>query len=447
MAIFNGERLAAEIFKIEADKIRRGWYSDKYFSNNVILLEALAKEGYTFAGNSDIKDVDCSTVQVGDVEVEMQFFTRRKPCSLVAGVDEALAILKMCTGYFDEDEQFINTYHLLEVEAVQDGTFVHYDGDPLSVQPVLRIRGRYRDFAKMETVLLGVIAEPTRIATNVYNTLVASRSKDILFFPARFAHYKMQALHGYAYSLATQAYNQKHSKKNSRYVSTDEQGTWWGGEGGGTIAHATICCFLGDTVETMMQYSRVFDKEVSRLVLIDFHNDCVGETKAVMTQMFTKYIALYKAGHLDEAEKYKLYGVRPDTSKNMRDKSIVPTGNKQQDMGVSPRLVWNLREAIDKAYEEWDIKDEDIEIAKEWCTQIKICVTGGFNAKKIREFEEMDVPVDIYGVGSSLLENSDETNNDFTADIVRVKVNEQWCNLSKIGRSVCENPNLEKIIL
>jgi nicotinate phosphoribosyltransferase len=445
MAIFNKERLAAETFKIEADKIRRGWYSDKYFSNNVILLEALAKEGYCFAGNSDIKDIDCSVVQVGDVEVEMQFFTRRRPFSLVAGVDEALAIIKMCTGYYGEDGQFVNTYDQIEVDAVQDGTFVEYDGNPLGVQPVLRIRGRYRDFAKLETVILGVIAEPTRIATNVYNTLVASRSKDILFFPARFAHYKMQALHGYAYSIAIQAYNQKYSKKNCRFVSTDEQGTWWGGEGGGTIAHATICCFLGDTVETMMQYSRIFPKEVSRLVLIDFHNDCVGESRAVMAKMFATYLEYYKAGQMEEAEKYKLYGVRPDTSKNMRDKSIVPTGNKQQDMGVSPRLVWNLREAVDIAYLEWELSAEDIEIAKEWCEQIKICVTGGFNAKKIREFEEMDVPVDIYGVGSSLLENSDETNNDFTADIVRVKVGGEWCNLSKIGRSVCENHNLERI--
>ncbi len=104
-----------------------------------------------------------------------------------------------------------------------------------------------------------------------------------------------------------------------------------------------------------------------------------------------------------------------------------------------------MREAIDSVYHEWDLNEEEISIAKEWCEQVKICVTGGFNAKKIREFEEMDVPVDIYGVGSSLLENSDGTNNDFTADIVRVKINSQWYNLSKIGRSVCENPNLEKI--
>ena len=39
---------------------------------------------------------------------------------------------------------------------------------------------------------------------------------------------------------------------------------------------------------------------------------------------------------------------------------------------------------------------------------------GGFDAAKIREFEATGVPVDAYGVGSSLIRGS----NDFTADIV-----------------------------
>ncbi len=87
MTIYNQERLANDVFKIEAEKIRNGWYSDKYFCNNVLMLERLAMEGYTFQGESDIKDVDCSLVHNGDIEVEMQIFTRRRPFSLVTGVD------------------------------------------------------------------------------------------------------------------------------------------------------------------------------------------------------------------------------------------------------------------------------------------------------------------------------------------------------------------------
>jgi len=446
MTLYKQERLAHDIFKIEVEKIRNGWYSDKYFCNNVFMLERLSREGYTFQGESDIKDVDCSMVRNGDLEVEMQIFTRRQPFSLVAGLDEALAILKECTGYYEND-RFINTYDQLEVEAVQDGTFVHYKGNSLEVEPVMKIRGRYRDFAKLETVLLGVIAEPTRIATNVYNTLVASQSKEILFFPARFTHYKLQALHGYAYSVAVQAHNAKFGKKNYRFVSTDEQGSWWGAEGVGTIAHATICSFLGDTAETMIQFCRIMPQEVARIALIDYKNDCLGESRKIMGRMFAKYLELMIAGKIEEATCYKLYAVRPDTSANMIDVSLcTPTATIAIDGGVSPRLIRNLRHALDSAYQEWDVPSEYLDMAKKWCKSVLIAVTGGFTIAKITEFERNDVPVDIYGVGSSLIENSKETNNDFTADIVRVKIHDEWRHLAKIGRCVCENSNLEIIV-
>jgi len=442
MSVFDNKRLPKEMFQIDVERMRKGWYSDAYFINTVTVLEALADDpGYRFAGKGDIP---VGEINNGNVIVEMQFFTRRKPFSVVTGVDEALVILEECTGYFDDDGNFINTYDQLEVEAVQDGTFAYYSGNPLDVQPVLKVRGRYRDFAILETPILGVLTEATRVATNVYNVLVATRGKDVLFFPARFAHYKLQALHGYAYQLAVQAYNVKFGKKSRASVSTDDQGCWWGSKGGGTMAHASIACFFGDTVETTLQFARNLPVDVKRIALVDFHNDCVGETLKTMKTMWDKYWEFYRAGNIEEAEKYRLFGVRPDTSGDMRDVSLPPLGDKQQDCGVNPRLVWTLREAIDRAWKNWEINLQAQEVAKKWCQDVKIVVTGGFNARKINEFEDLGVPVDIYGVGSSLLENSSETGtaNDFTADIVRVKLNEEWFKLCKIGRQPCDNPNL-----
>jgi len=86
MSLFTGKRLHKEIFQIDTERMRRGWYSDAYFANTVKILEFLSKEGYTFQGQGDLKDIDLSGVQNGDLMVEMQFFTRRKPFSLVAGV-------------------------------------------------------------------------------------------------------------------------------------------------------------------------------------------------------------------------------------------------------------------------------------------------------------------------------------------------------------------------
>ena len=436
MSVFNGKRLDKKLFAIDVDRMRQGWYTDAYFLNIETILHALSQEGYRFQG-----------INTGDLEVEMQIFTRRRPFSLVAGIDEALAILEESTGYYNQEGQFANTYHQLEVEAVQDGTITYYHGDPLEVQPVLKIRGRYRDFAKLETPILGALSEATRVATNVYNVLEATKGKDVLFFPARFTHYKLQALHGYAYSLAVQAYNHKYKKSSAPFISTDDQGDWWGGKGGGTIAHASIACFLGDTAETMIQFSRIMPLDVPRIALVDFHNDCVGETLKVMERMFEKYWENYREGRFDEAKGYKLFAVRADTSGSMRDISVEPLGDEELDLGVNPRLVWNLRKAMDGAYLTWQLSDTAHAVAKEWCESVKIVVTGGFDTEKIKKFEKLQVPVDIYGVGSSLLENcgAQGKSSDYTADIVRVKLNNEWQSMVKVGRKACDNPNLERV--
>ena len=76
-------------------------------------------------------------------------------------------------------------------------------------------------------------------------------------------------------------------------------------------------------------------------------------------------------------------------------------------------------------------------------------VSGGFNPEKIKWFEELDVPVDIYGVGSSLMSNDEAlgTNTDFTADVVRVKINGRWVDMAKVGRAAGDNPDLEPVDL
>ncbi len=449
MSVFSGKRLSPAIFQIDAERMRKGWYSDVYFANTVKVLQTLASEGHTFQGESQLPHSVVQDVNNGDLVVEMQIFTRRQPYSLVAGVDEALAILQSCTGYFAPDGTFVNTADQLEVEAVQDGTFAYYGGDSLRVQPVIKIRGRYRDFAILETPILGTLTETTRVATNVYEVLEAAGGKDVLFFPARFAHYKIQALHGYAYSLAVQAYNAKYGANSQVLVSTYDQAGWWGGSGNGTMAHATIACFLGDAAAAMLEFSRILPVSVPRIALVDFHNDCVGDTLRVMERMFKRYWEYFAAGDYTEAQKYKLAGVRLDTSSNMRDVSVAPLGKRELDCGVNPRLVWLVRRAIDQAYTSWSLPTEAEAVAAAWCQDVKIVATGGFDAKRIREFEELAVPVDIYGVGSALLENSRATgtNNDFTADIVRVNIGGVWYLLSKAGRRANENPNLEKVDL
>lgn len=438
MTIFNGERLETKVFQLDRERMADGWYSDVYFRNIASILTKLSEEGYKF------KKQD-----IGNIEVEMQIFPRRQPFCILGGIDEALSILKTAAGYKDQAGNFINTSSSLEIEACHDGEKAYYKGNPHNVDPVIKIRGRYRDFSILETPILGSLTEASRIATNVYQVMVAARGKDILFFPARFTHYKSQAMHGYAYSLGVNAYNNEYGTNTQRYISTDEQGAWWGGKGGGTISHSYVASFLGDTAESMLQFCRLMPLEVNRIALVDFENDCVKTSLDVLKAMFDKYIELLRSGQEKEAKKYKLFGVRPDNSSDLRDESVEPLGKKELDNGVNARLIFNIRKAIDNAYKNWDLRPENFEIAKNFCEDVKIIATGGFNPEKIERFESSQVPVDIYGVGSWLLSNCScaGTKNDFTGDVVRVKIDGEWVELAKVGRSAADNPKLKEINL
>ncbi len=446
MSIFDKKRLTNETFKLDIDRMRRGWYSDKYFENIGRMLIALAAEGYAYSGKHHnlVPGISPENIAVGDIEVEMQWFTRRVGKTTVVGVDKALAMLRHCTGYWEGD-QFIDTSDQLQVWAVHDGTTVKSDGDPLHVEPVIRVRGRYRDFALLETPTLGILTRSSRVATNVYETMLAARGKPILFFPARFDLHEVQAADGYAYNIAVKRFNLDYGNELGPFVSTDAQGDWWGGAGGGTVAHAAIASFLGDTAEAMMQFSRILPARIPRIALVDFNNDSVRDTLRVMEVMFSRYMQLKNLGDETEAAKYILYGVRLDTSGSLRDVSVEPLGDPSLDLGVTPRLVFNVRQAMDAAWEGWSIPDEWEDKARTYCSNVKIVVSGGFNPEKIRRFEKLGVPVDIYAVGSWLFNNNGNTVTDFTGDVVRVKIHGEWIDMPKVGRAPLDNPNLERV--
>jgi nicotinate phosphoribosyltransferase len=446
MSIFDNKRLTNETFKLDIERMRRGWYSDKYFENIGRMLTALASEGYAYSGRYHNLPLGISPedIAVGNIEVEMQWFTRRMGTTIVVGVDKALEMLRLCAGYWNGDK-FVETADQLEVWAIHDGVTVKSDGNPLNAEAVIRVRGRYRDFALLETPTLGILTRSSRVATNVYETFVASHGKPVLFFPARFDLHEVQAADGYAYNIAVRRFNKDYAHELGPFVSTDAQGDWWGGAGGGTVAHAAIASFLGDTAEAMMQFARILPARIPRIALVDFNNDSVRDSLCVLEAMFRKYKELKDSGNESEAAKYILYGVRLDTSGSVRDVSVEPLGDPSLDLGVNPRLVFNVRHALDAASDNWDLPSGWKEAAREYCRNVKIVVSGGFNPEKIRKFERLGVPADIYAVGSWLFNNNGGTVTDFTADVVRVKVHGEWIDMAKVGRRPLANPNLERV--
>lgn len=446
MSIFDQKRLTNAVFKLDIERMRRGWYTDKYFVNIATMLSSLANEKYAYRGSFHRlpEKISLDGIQPGDIEVEMQWFTRRMGTTIVVGVDKAIAMLKHATGYWEGGE-FVDTSGKLEVWAVHDGYAVKSDGDPMNIQPVIKVRGRYRDFAILETPTLGILTRASRVATNVYETLIAAKGKPVLFFPARFDAHEVQAGDGYAYNIAVLRFNMDYAGRLGPFISTDAQGDWWGGLGGGTVAHSAIASFLGDTAEAMMAFSQVLPVSIPRIALVDFNNDCVVDSLRVCQAMFQRYRELVDSGNEAEAGRYQLYGVRLDTSASLRDSSIPPLGDPALDLGVNPRLVFYARQALDSAWQSWDLPDNWKQRAMDYCRQVRIVVSGGFTPEKIARFEKLKVPVDIYAVGSSLFDNHGPTVTDFTADVVRIKTGEDWVDMAKVGRQPCDNPDLERV--
>lgn len=391
------KRLPVHTFDIPLPEIRRGYYSASYFGKAKRILE--------------LTDHEFSPVT-------MQVFQRGK--AILCGIDEAIAILKTCTGYWSDYEAacklfdnyvkvkiearknpenigtllssltqelnslWVNTYEDLEVEALGDGYYI------FPWEPVLKIRGKYSDFAHLESVYLGVLARSTRIATNVSHVVEAARGKPVLFFADRFDRYNNQTADGYAAHIGGAA-----------GVASDTMGSWWGADGMGTMPHALVAMFDGSPAVAAQQYHKYYpDSNV--IALVDYNNNCVADS--------------LKAAHVLGTD---LWGVRLDTSGTLVDVSVPrhPNYGLESPTGVNPMLVEQVRNGLDKA----------------GFNHVMIVASGGFNVEKITRFEQLGVPVDSYAVGSSLLSGS----FDYTADIVSP--------LAKVGRKEIYTDRLTKV--
>ena len=352
------KRLPPEIFELPVEKMREGYYTDAYFNHT---REVLLRDGR-------------------HPRVVMQVFQKKE--SYLGGIDEAIAVLKLCAEDWDD----------LTVHAL-------YDGDKLEPhETVLRIEGDYTGFAHLETVYLGVLARRTLITTNVVGVLEAAKRKPIIFMPARHDHHRVQTGDGYAAYVAGQIVGAEIG------VTSDAQASWWGGKGVGTVPHALIASYGGNTVLAATKFAENADPDINITVLVDFENDSVQTALDVARALGPR-----------------LWGVRLDTSGQLVDRSLWNEMGDFDPRGVNERLVHNVREALDR----------------DGFEGVKIVASGGFDAERIRVFEERGVPVDSYGVGSALIRGE----NDFTADIVMTDGRPS----AKVGRRYRENARLELV--
>jgi nicotinate phosphoribosyltransferase len=352
------ERLPPEIFDLPVEKMRDGYYADAYFNH---ARATLLQDGRR-------------------PRIVMQVFQKRE--AYLGGMDEAIAILKLCSHDWDE----------LTVHAL-------YDGDRAEPwETVMTIEGDYTLFAHLETAYLGVLARRTLITTNVVRVLEAANGKPIIFMPARHDHHRVQTGDGYAAFVAGRIVGAPIG------VTTDEQASWWGGRGIGTVPHSLIASYGGNTVLAATKFAEWASDDINITVLVDFENNSVQTALDVARALGPK-----------------LWGVRLDTSEMLVDRSLWEEMGDFKPTGVNERLVQKVRDALDN----------------DGFEHVKIVASGGFTIEKIKEFEEKSVPVDAYGVGSSLIRGS----NDFTADIVLTDGRPS----AKVGRGYKPSSRLELV--
>jgi len=390
-------RLPFHVFDLPIQEIRRGYRSDVYFWREKLVLE---RDHY-------------------NPLVTMQVFQKKH--AILCGVDEAIAIIRVGTGRYTDlteahhlfdrlmnlktglrktrytdQERFISLMQeRVEVEDQLDSIWVDEfdrlkikalrDGDALEpYETVMHIEGPAASFAHLETVYLGVLSRRTKIATHVRQCVEAARGKPVLFFGARFDHFSVQGGDGYAASIG-----------GAEAVSTDAGAEWWGSRGIGTIPHALIACYRGDTAQATYKFYEHIAKgtDIRVIALVDYHNDCVQTSLEVARRL-----------------KDILWAVRLDNSNTMVDRSLWEEMMQFDPRGVNVRLAEKVREALDR----------------EGFSHVRIIVSGGLNPDKIASFEREKAPVDIYAVGSFLLSGV----YDFTADVVMVDGERE----SKVGR-------------
>src|SRR5215204_2094884 len=284
-------RLDPSVFRLPADKIRAGYYTDQYFNLTKELLEAEARQPH----------------------VLMQVF--QKEASVLGGVDEAIAVLRECAGRWEPGGGFTPGWDELEVRAL-------HEGDRIAPwETVLTIEGDYSLFAHLETVYLGCMARRTLVMRNVREVVDAAQGKPILYFPARHDHWLVQTGDGWAAHVA-----------GAIGVSTDAQASWWGGRGVGTVPHGLIAAYGGDTVAAARAFAARYAEEMNVTVLVDFQNDSVATALAVARALGPD-----------------LWGVRLDTSEKLADEGLVRTMGEDAPRGVAPELVRLVRTEFDAA--------------------------------------------------------------------------------------------------
>jgi len=222
----------------------------------------------------------------------------------------------------------------IDIQALPEGSVF------FEKEPVLTIQGKYLDFAKFETPLLGYICQASGISTKASRCKIAAEGRTVLSFGARRMHPAITpVIDRYAYMGGIDGVSAVLSAEKS---NLDPKGT---------IPHSVII-IMGDTLKAAIAYDNAIPGRVPRIILVDTFGDEKTETI-----------------RLAEKLKHKLDAVRVDTPGSRR-------GNLSE-------IVREIREELDNR----------------GFKNVGIFVSGGLDEFSLPELNPW---VNGYGIGTSL---------------------------------------------
>jgi len=152
----------------------------KRLTNKTFKFDSRLKDGF-FSANYFLKTRKIVSENIPNQIVTMQFFQREDDV-MVCGLDESIALIK----------EFAYRHEELEVLALNDGDIIQ------NGEPVLKITGRYEGFGFLESMIDGILARRSSVATNVYRVMRELNGKGIINMADRQDEYNTQIGDGYA---------------------------------------------------------------------------------------------------------------------------------------------------------------------------------------------------------------------------------------------------------
>ncbi len=206
-------------------------------------------------------------------------------------------------------------------------------------EPVMMLEAQYRDFAPLETPLLGFLCQASGIATKARAVTEAAENNPVYHFGSRRMHPSIAPMVGRSAYIGGCA-----------GVAVTRTAELLGEEPVGTIPHALILLLEDSTTATGM-FEKLFGGEVNTVALVDTFGD-------------EKFEALENADLIEG-----LNAVRLDT----------PSSRRGSMLEIAREVRWEL--------DLHDFKDVDI------------FISGGLDEESIPELNEV---ADAYGVGTAI---------------------------------------------